>query len=171
MAQDFPVAPLHPASWLLMLVAPALVILGLLLSQQQTTPIPTWLPFLVSLVMIGLVLALRRRRISVDGHELVIAATFYTRRIPIGALDLDKARIINLAEHTEFKPAIKTNGFNLPFFLAGRGRLRNRAKAFCLLTTQQRVLVLPKQDGSYLLLSPEQPQALLDALRTANTSS
>ena len=98
MAQDFPVAPLHPASWLLMLVAPALVILGLLLSQQQTTPIPTWLPFLVSLVMIGLVLALRRRRISVDGHELVIAATFYTRRIPIGALDLDKARIINLAE-------------------------------------------------------------------------
>ena len=33
MAQDFPVAPLHPASWLLMLVAPALVIVGLLLSQ------------------------------------------------------------------------------------------------------------------------------------------
>lgn len=165
MAQDFPVAPLHPASWLLMLVAPALVILGLLLSQQHTTPIPTWLPFLVSLVMIGLVLALRRRRISVDGHELVIAATFYTRRITIGALDLDKARIINLAEHTEFKPAIKTNGFNLPGLLAGHCRLRNRAKAFCLLTDRERVLLLPQSDGTLVLLSPEKPQALLARLR------
>lgn len=165
MAQDFPVAPLHPASWLLMLVAPALVIVGLLLSQQQATPIPAWLPFLVSLVMIGLVLALRRRRISVDGHELVIAATFYTRRIPIGALDLDKARIINLAEHTEFKPAIKTNGFNLPGFLAGHCRLRNRAKAFCLLTDRERVLLLPQSDGTLVLLSPEKPQALLARLR------
>ena len=33
------------------------------------------------------------------------------------------------------------------------------------------VLILPQRDGAFLLLSPERPQALLDALRTANTSS
>lgn len=165
MAQDFPVAPLHRAAWLLMLAIPALIVLGLLLTQQQATPVPTWLPFLITLVMVGLGLALRRRRISVEGRELVIAATFYSRRIAVDALDLDKARIINLAEHTEFKPAIKTNGFNLPFFLAGHCRLRNRAKAFCLLTDRERVLLLPQIDGSLILVSPEKPQALLARLR------
>ena len=165
MKQDFPVAPLHRGAWLLMLVVPAFVIVGLLLSQQQATPIPVWVPFFITLLMAGLALALRRRRISVEGHELAIAATFYTRRIAVAALDLDKARIINLAEHTEFKPAIKTNGFNLPGFLAGHCRLRNRAKAFCLLTDRERVLVLPQNDGSLILLSPEKPQALLARLR------
>ena len=165
MAQDFPVAPLHRAAWQLMLAIPALVVLGLLLMQQQATPVPTWLPFLIILVMVGLGLALRRRRISVEGHALIVAATFYTRRIAIDALDRDKARIINLAEHTEFKPAIKTNGFNLPFFLAGHCRLRNRAKAFCLLTDRERVLLLPQDDGSLTLISPEKPQALLARLR------
>ena len=89
---------------------------------------------------------------SFDGHELVLAATFYTRRIPIGPLDLDQARIINLAELTESKPALETTGFNLPGFLAGHCRLRNRAKAFCLLTDRERVLLLPQSDGTLVLL-------------------
>ena len=102
---------------------------------------------------------------------LVVAATFYTRKTAVTALDLAQARIASLDEHTEFRPGMKTNGYALPGFQAGHFRLRNRAKAFCLLTTQQRVLILPQRDGAFLLLSPERPQALLDALRTANTSS
>ena len=50
----------------------------------------------------------------------------------------------------------------------GAAAIRN-AKAFCLLTRQQRVLILPQRDGASLLLSPEHPQALLDALRQAQT--
>ena len=164
MAQDFPVAPLSRLAWLV-LVLPAAIIIGLLLSGQQATPLPLWLPFFIALLIVGLVLALRRRRIGIDGHELIVAATFYSRRVAVDALDLDKARIINLAEHTEFKPAIKTNGFNLPGFLAGHCRLRNRAKAFCLLTDRERVLVLPENDGRLILLSPGKPQALLARLR------
>ena len=166
MTQDFTVAPLSRLAWLLMLVVPGAIIIGLLLSGQQATPTPIWLPFLITLAMVVLILTLRRQRISIDGQELTIAATFYTRRVAIHALDLDKARIINLSEHTDFKPAIKTNGFNLPGgFLAGHCRLRNRVKAFCLLTDHERVLVLPESDGKLILLSPEKPQALLARLR------
>ena len=125
----------------------------------------------VLLVVVGALAMLKRRRIRMESGMLVVAATFYTSKTPVAALDLAHARIASLDEHTEFRPGLKSNGYSLPGFQAGHFRLRNRAKAFCLLTTQQRVLVLPKQDGSYLLLSPEQPQALLDALRTANTSS
>ena len=131
--------------------------------------------FLPGLHNIALMLAalalLKRRRIALEDGVLVVAATLYTRKTAVTALDLAQARIASLDEHTEFRTGMKTNGYALPGFQAGHFRLRNRAKAFCLLTTQQRVLILPQRDGAFLLLSPERPQALLDALRTANTSS
>ena len=114
---------------------------------------------------------LKRRRIVLENGVLVVAATFYTRKTPVAALDLANARIANLDEHTEFRPGLKINGYALPGFQAGHFRLRNRAKAFCLLTRQQRVLILPQRDRAYLLLSPEHPQALLDALRQAQTQT
>lgn len=165
-AQDFPLQPLHAASWAIMVAIVAAVVIGLqFMPRHQATPMPFWLPLLL-VVAVGIpLLALLRRRIRIDGRELCVAATVYTRRTPIDALDLDHARIVDLAERTELKPMLKTNGFNLPFFQAGHYRLRNRAKAFCLLTGRERVLVLPQRDGRFILLSPEKPQVLLDALR------
>ena len=57
----------------------------------------------------------------------------------------------------------------MPGFHAGRFRLREKfGKAFCLLTDRHRVLWLPLRDGKdQLLLSLEQPQALLDALKAS----
>ncbi len=164
--QDFPLQPLHAASWAVLVAIVAAVVVGVLfLPRHQATPIPAWVPPLLVLSLGVPLLALRRRRIRIAGTELCVAATFYTRRIVVDALDLERARIVDLAEHTELKPALKSNGFNLPFFQAGHYRLRNRAKAFCLLTGRERVLALPQRDGRFILLSPEKPQALLDALR------
>lgn len=171
-AQDFSLQPLHTASWAVMAAIVAAIVVGVqFMPRHQATPMPAWLPLLLVLAVGVPLLALRRRRIRLDGRELCVAATFYTRRIAADALDLDRARIVDLAEHTELKPMLKTNGFNLPFFQAGHYRLRNRAKAFCLLTGRERVLVLPQRDGRFILLSPEKPQALLDALRTSGPSS
>ncbi len=80
-------------------------------------------------------------------------------------MDLANARIVDLAEHTELRPAFKTNGFGMPGFSAGHFRLRGLRKAFCLLTDRSRTLVLPLRDGTLLLLSPEKPQVLLQQLR------
>lgn len=166
--QDFPLHPLHAASWAVLVALVAAVAVGVqFMPRHQATPMPVWLPLLLVPTLGIPLLALRRRRIRLDGRELCVAATFYTRRIAADALDLGHARIVDLAEHTELKPALKTNGFNLPFFQAGHYRLRNRAKAFCLLTGRERVLVLPQRDGRLILLSPEKPQALLDALRAS----
>ena len=115
-------------------------------------------------MMLGVALALRRRRIILEGRELVVAAAFFTQRINIDALDLASARSVDLAEHTEFAPMLKLGGYDLPGFRAGSYLLRNRARAFCLLTTSDRVAVLPRRDGKFLVLSPEKPQTLLSAL-------
>ncbi|PNS09716.1 PH domain-containing protein [Solilutibacter silvestris] len=165
--QDFPLAPLQRASWLtLVAIGVFIIALGLLLPHKHDLPASPWLvtPFFVALIITVFLLALHRRRITIEGRELVVRATMYTRRVDIDALDLANARIVDLAEHTEFAPMIKLGGYGLPGFKAGRFLLRNRKHAFCLLTDRQRVLVLPESSDRILLLSPERPQQLLDAL-------
>ena len=173
--REFAVAPLQSMVWplaiLLMVVLPVGIVVAVMFGpQQQAMPVAARWMLLLALLGVSAALAmLRRRRITLDQGVLVVAATFYTRKAPLATLDLAQARIANLDEHTELRPGLKSNGYSLPGFQAGHFRLRNRAKAFCLLTTQQRVLVLPQRDGGYLLLSPEHPQALLDALGASSS--
>lgn len=164
--RDFPLAPLQQKSWLTLVAIVAITVALALLVLRHGLPLAVrwFLPASVTALMLGVALALRRRRITLEGRELVVAAAFFTRRVNIDALDLASARSVDLAEHTEFAPMIKLGGYDLPGFRAGSYLLRNRARAFCLLTTYGRVAVLPRRDGKFLVLSPEKPQALLSAL-------
>jgi len=110
-------------------------------------------------------LAMRRHRVVVDADGLEVATTFYRRRLAWAALGLDDARVLDLGEHTGYKPALKSNGTALPGFRSGWFRLRNREKALVAMTSGPRVLWLPTTQGYGLLLQPRQPKALLDHLR------
>lgn len=164
---EFAVAP-APIWRLLWLWVPmlgiAVLIVSTTLQHEQRTPMELGytVPFLV-LLMGVLSWAFFRRRIQLQDGELVVTSTFYRRRTAVGSLQLDKARIVDLAEHTEFKPGLKINGYGVPGFQSGHYRM-GKQKAFCLVTDPSRVLYLPLRDASVLLLSPEHPRALLDAL-------
>ncbi len=170
--KDYPVAPPGRAPLLILwgiLAAAILLPLAFLLGDQGVARLAdtrAWLgPALVVLAGGVVNLAYRRRRITLDASGLTLRSTFYTKAIAIGELRLERARIVDLAEHRELKPAIKTNGFSLPGFKAGHFRMRDGGKAFCLITDSNRVLALPLRDGSLALISPEQPRALLDELK------
>lgn len=122
---------------------------------------------LAPLLLAGLSWAMRRRRVELRHGVLDVRAAMYRKQVPVARLDLARARVVDLAERTELRPLLKTNGMALPGFHAGHFRLRGKlGKAFCLVTDRQRVLWLPLQgEGQQLLLSVVQPQALLDALR------
>ncbi len=109
--------------------------------------------------------AMRRHRIDVDGDGLAIATTFYCRRIGWNELQLPQARVVDLDEHTDLRPLLKTNGTALPGLQSGWFRLRNRRKALVAIAGGRRVLHLPTTAGYDLLLQPRQPQALLQRLR------
>ncbi len=154
--------------WLPMLGVAVMIVVTTLQSAQRTPmDLAITLPFLL-LVSGVLTWAFFRRQIELQGTELVVASTFYRRRTAVSALQLDRARIVDLAEHTEFKPGIKINGFGMPGFQSGHYRSGGK-KVFCLVTDASRVLHLPLRDGSALLLSPENPRALLDALNAQAT--
>lgn len=171
--QEVPLVPMSRAPWF-WLLAPALALLvaaWLQPQQAQPTPAPAWLlaPFAIALILVAPSLALRRRSIALQECELVVAAAFYTRRVGIQALDLERARVIDLAEHTDYAPMLGINRLGLPGFRAGHYLLRNRQRAFCLLTATGRVLMLPQRDGRVLLLSPARPLELLERLRELAT--
>lgn len=139
----------------------------LITGESALTQTPAdWLPF-VLLPLTGLILSLfyRRRRIALGEGQLDITSTFYRKRVAFSEMRLERARIADLAEHTGLKPARKTNGYQLPGFRSGHFRMRDGGKAFCLVTDNNRVLVLPLRDGSTLLITPEHPRRLLDDLQ------
>jgi hypothetical protein len=171
--RSFPLAPLHQGTWGLLVALWVVLLLLAFLGgphpQSPDNPVPWWVVVLFGTALLPAVLlsTLAHREIRLEGDTLVVAAALiFVRKVPIRDLALDKARVLDLDEHTEFKPMLRFGGFGLPGFSAGHYLLRNRSRAFCLLTTRRNVLLLPQRDGKVILVSPEKPQALLDALRT-----
>jgi hypothetical protein len=125
------------------------------------------LPILITLAIL-IQGSLRRLSVEIDGAHLVIRAGWYRLSAALADIDVSHARIVNLAEHTEFRPALKANAIQLPGFDVGHFRLRDwRRRAFVLMTQRDRVLALPLRDKRVVLLSLRHPEQLIDALRRA----
>lgn len=167
-ARDFEVvAPRRRGIVLIML--PLLAIFGIAIAMLahsgRMRPAEMAVMLLALAMLLPLMLAiLRRRRVRLVGDELVVHAGINSTRVRREDLDPAHARVVDLAERTEFAPGIKLNGSALPGYQAGHFRRLDGQRSFALVTDRHRVLVLPQRDGRRLLLSLAQPQALLDAL-------
>jgi Bacterial PH domain len=174
MRRDFPVAvpPGNPRLLLVLVTGiPILTVIGLLIFGVRNRPLPIMVPVMVAgvFVLMFFVLgrAMQRRSITLDDGVLDILATFFRHRVPLQDIDLEKSRVVDLAEHGEWRPFVKTNGYSLPGISAGWYRSRDLTSLFCLVTNRQRVLVLPLRAGGAVLLSAERPTELLNALRSS----
>ena len=173
-SRSFAVTPPPAYAWLWLagmgVLLPLGIVVGMHLSGEQlrTAEIVPVL-VIVPLVFAMLLAAMKRRVVELHDGVLEVRAALFRQRVAVAQLDLERARVVDLAERTELRPVVKTGGMSMPGFHAGRFRLREKfGKAFCLLTDRHRVLWLPLRDGKdQLLLSLEQPQALLDALKAS----
>lgn len=170
-SRDFPVVPPGKWAWISMLgltlLLPALILVGVALSEESVTRssgfyIALLLPLVLSLVLLA---CMRRRSVRLEDGMLVVRATLYTQRVAVQDFDLAAARVMDLREHREYLPMLKSNGFGLPGFWAGHYRSKGFGKQFLLLTDRSRVLLLPQRSGRHILLSLEHPDALLKALK------
>lgn len=162
-----------PGAALVPTVSLLLVLIGIVFAVLRAPQDPKilqllWIAVPVLALVGGLIwLGARRRSVELESGLLTVKAGPHTVRVAVARLDLDRARIVDLDEHIGLRPSIKTLGSALPGYQAGWFRMRDRwRKAFYLLTQRRRVLWLPERDdGPSLLLSLEQPQALLEALQ------
>lgn len=124
---------------------------------------------LLMLALLGLLLylayAARHARVAVTADHLQLDAAFYGRTLPLSALRLDEAAVVDLATAPAYAPALRTNGIGLPGYRAGWFKLRNGQKALTFVTNPGAVLYLPTTQGYALLLSAATPERLLATLR------
>lgn len=165
MHREFAVVP-PDLRWLILLPALGLIagLVGIAFGAREEPRL--WLMTIPMLLVVLLMsLLLRRRRVTLEDDRLHIVGSMHTIRVRAAELDLAAARIVDLAEATALRPMFKTFGTSMPGFHAGHFRLRDRSRAFVLITDRSKVLMLPERGGRRLLLSLEKPQALLDALK------
>ena len=91
----------------------------------------------------------------------------YGRMIPVASLLVAEARRVDLTQEAALRPVIRTNGAGLPGLLLGWVRLANGGKALAFLTDHRRVVQLPTRDGYSVLLSVDEPERFLEAVREA----
>jgi hypothetical protein len=157
------------------LIVPVLVVLlaivGFTLVQftaPQRTPVPwpAWLAFASMPVIAGLLaMDMMRRDVRLDDSGLRLRTLPWRSTVKLADLDLERAEIVDLNARSELMPRAKIMGSRLPGYRSGIFRLRDKRRAWVLVTDTSRVLVLPRRDGTVILLSLQRPDALLDALR------
>jgi hypothetical protein len=106
-----------------------------------------------------------RHDLRIEGSGLDIRTTLYRRRIAWSDMDLAAARVIDIDEHPDNKPLLKSNGVSVPGFRSGWYRSRAFAKLFVATAGGTRLLWVPTKLGYTLLLQPRNPVALLEQLR------
>ncbi len=134
---------------------------------------PLWFLGVVSVVLLAVVLMLaytawssRHARVEVHATELVLVGDLWGRRIPLSSLVVDQARVVDLRRDPELAPRWRTLGTGLPGYASGWFKLRNGEKGLAYLTRRDRVLYLPTRERYALLLSAEEPEALLERIRS-----
>ena len=114
---------------------------------------------------------LLRHDLRIDDAGIDIRTTLYRRRVGWVDLDLASARVLDIDEHPERKPLLKSNGVSIPGFRSGWFRSRAFARLFVATAGGSRLLWLPTTLGYALLLQPRNPAALLEQLRKRSDAS
>ena len=138
----------------------------------STTGRPFWIllpAFLVTAVAIGVLvmvtLAARTARFEVSSDGMRLRGDLWGRFIPAAALRVDQARRIDFTTSPELLPGRRTMGTGLPGYQSGWFRLKNGDKALLYLTDRSKAIYIPTREDYALLLSPDDPDRFMAALR------
>jgi hypothetical protein len=112
-------------------------------------------------LMCGIIYSSRRVTIAVSAEGIRVRGDIYGRLIPAKNLLLDEARAADLTREGSLAFRWKTNGAALPGYKSGWFKLANGVKALAFVTDQTRVAYIPTSAGYTLLVSVEDPNALI----------
>jgi hypothetical protein len=124
------------------------------------------LVLLIGAVFLGfLAFSCRSASVEVSPEGLHIRAAFYGRLIPLPSLVVENARPVDLKADHDVQLSWRTNGIGLPGYGAGWFMLKNGQKALAFVSDSHRVAYIPTHEGYAVLVSVEDPPALINSLR------
>jgi len=138
------------------------------------TSTPVWFALVLGIVMVAiaalmfyLAFSTRNVRFEVTSDALAIRGDLFGRTIPLSALDVAAARRLDLRREPGYRARWRTFGTGMPGYAAGWFKLRNGDKALLFVTNSGNLVHVPTKQGYALIVSPEQPDAFMEALRAA----
>ncbi len=133
-------------------------------ASPGTTLLLVGLTVLMSVLAIGfgwLAISATRPSVVVDEATLTLKVPFYGRSIDLERVRFEEARVVNVDSSSDVRPRLRTNGLGLPGLGVGWFKLANEEKALVALSSRDRVVYVPTDEGYSLLLSIERPEAFL----------
>lgn len=106
-------------------------------------------------------------RFLVSPAGLKIEGSGYGRDVPMSKLRVSEARRLTALDTPAYWPSWRTGGIGLPSYQAGWFQLNNQMKALLFVTDWSRSVMVPTEEGYTLVLSPDDPDRFLEALREA----
>ena len=128
------------------------------------------LPVLVTLLLVCFLYGGYRSSVTITEDALEFSVPVYGRSIPIDTIEPAGARIVNMRTDREVRLGLRTNGLGLLGYSLGWFRLVGGGKALVALTDRSSVASLAPSDGTTVLISLEDPAALIKALQAARTN-
>lgn len=126
--------------------------------------IASLVPVFLGALLIGLTWVSRRIRFEVSSEGLRIRGP-YGRMIPRESMDLKGTRRVDPKSDPTYRVSWRTNGIGMPGYASGWFRLKGGASALLFVTDRARTVAIPTSLGYTLLLSPADPDALIQSLR------
>jgi len=115
-------------------------------------------------ICVGFVYSMKNTKIYVGDGFLTVKSLFYGRKIPLGEINLDGVKSLNLREERDkdYRALYRTNGIGLPGYLAGWMKLHNGHKALVYITDKTKVVLIPTKDFDVLISTDD-----FDGIRNA----
>ena len=129
--------------------------------------LPAFLVAIVCAVLLVSLLGSRSARFEVSAEGLRLRGDWYGRFVPSNVLLADRARRVDLTADANLRPIRRTMGTGLPGYQAGWFRLANGETSLLYLTDRRNAVYIPTTAGYSLLVSPNDPDAFLNAIRSA----
>lgn len=154
-------APLWLAASLLALVS----ILSL------TAPNPNaWFAWLIIIPMLlALVYGYFYSQAKIDSSHLKIRADLYWHTVKLE--DITQVKEINLKLEPTLHAGFRSWGTSLPTYNTGNFTLANNQKGFLFVSNDQHVVHIQTKENTHILLSLENPEAFVAALKEAHANS
>ena len=103
--------------------------------------------------------------LTIDDQALEIKAGTNSTRVPRSAIKSSEVRLVEPGSDPGLRTVRRTNGVALKSLRSGWFQLENGEKAFLWMTRDSRAVYVPTTEGYSLLVTPENPDQLLQAIR------
>jgi hypothetical protein len=149
----------------------AVFVLALVTTLSLTQPnSEMWIAWsVVGLIALATLYGFFASHAKIDSSQLYIQADLYSYKIKLE--DITQIKEINLKLEPSLHAGFRSWGTSLPTYNTGNFTLANQQKGYLFVSDDQHVIHIQTKENTHILLSLENPEAFIAALKEAHANT